>query len=39
MLEILQGDTHERFVEDLTNNPIGYGYEALLSKTRNVFIF
>ena len=37
ILEILQGDTHLRFVEDLTNNPLATGYEAALSKTRNAF--
>ena len=37
ILEILQGDTHLRFVEDLTNNPLATGYELALSKTRNAF--
>ena len=37
ILEILQGDSHLRFVEDLTNNPIATGYEKTVSKARNAF--
>ena len=37
ILEILQGDVHMRFVEDLTNNPLAEGYQLQMSKIRNVF--
>ncbi len=37
ILEILQGDVHMRFVEDLTNNPLAEGYQLKMSKVRNVF--
>ena len=37
ILEILQGDVHMRFVEDLTNNPLAQGYQETMSKVRNVF--
>ena len=37
ILEILQGDVHMRFVEDLTNNPLAEGYQLRMSQVRNVF--
>jgi len=37
ILEILQGDVHMRFVEDLTNNPLAEGYQLQMSKVRNAF--
>mgnify|MGYP005989750051 FL=1 len=38
ILEILQGDTHMRLVEDLTNSPIDKNaYQRNMSKVRNVF--
>jgi len=37
ILEILQGDVHMRFVEDLTNNPLAEGYQLRMSQARNVF--
>lgn len=37
ILEILQGDTHMRLVEDLTNNPLERGYQRKMSIARNLF--
>ena len=38
ILEILQGDTHMRLVEDLQNNPLSQKkYDITMSKVRNVF--